>query len=280
MRELGTLASESHLHDHRRHQEPDRPHLGHLLVRWLHKRLVQGVRGGAAQPGRYRTVQNYVVSSRTREVIYTPPPPEQVAPQMRELVEWLRAETAVHPVLVAGIAQYQLVHVHPFVDGNGRASRLLSTLCLYRSGYDFKRLFTLSEFYDRDRSAFYAALQGVRERGMDLTGWLEYFVHGLSQQLDEVRAHGTAVIRAEVEARDHGLGARQAAVLAAIHDAGTISLGEPEPRFPEVSRRSLQRDLRRAARRGPDPRGRIRGAHRPPPLLSPGAAVTSSCDKL
>ena len=59
-------------------------------------------------------------------------------------------------------------------------SRLLSTLCLYRAGYDFKRLFTISEYYDRDRAAFYAALQGVRRAEMDLTGWLEFFVTGLS----------------------------------------------------------------------------------------------------
>lgn len=81
----------------------------------------------------------------------------------------------MHPVLVAGIAQFQLVHIHPFVDGNGRTSRLLSTLSLYRAGYDFKRLFTISEYYDRDRAAFYAALQGVRRADMDLTGGLEYF---------------------------------------------------------------------------------------------------------
>ena len=155
------------------------------LIREIHRRLVEGVRGGVAQPGRYRGIQNYVANSRTREVIYTPPGPEAVAPMMRELVDWLRAESDVHPVLVAGIAQFQLVHIHPFVDGNGRSSRLLSTLCLYRSGYDFKRLFTLSEFYDRDRSAFYAALQGVRERDMDLTGWLEYFARGLAVQMDE-----------------------------------------------------------------------------------------------
>ena len=88
---------------------------------------------------------------------------------MRELVEWLRADTDIHPVLVAGIAQFQLVHIHPCVDGNGRTLRPLSTLYLYRLDYDFKRLFTLSAFYDRDRVAFYAALQGVRllERGLD-----------------------------------------------------------------------------------------------------------------
>ncbi len=196
------------------------------------------------EPGRYRTIQNYIVNSRTREVTYTPPPPEQVAPLMRELVEWLRVETGIHPVLVAGIAQFQLVHIHPFVDGNGRTSRLLSTLCLYRSGYDFKRLFTLSEFYDRDRSAFYAALRRVREQDMDLTDWLDYSVHGLMQQMEEVKARGAAVIRADVLAQAHGLGARQAAVLAAIHESGRLSLGELEPLFAGVSRRSLQRDLK------------------------------------
>lgn len=214
------------------------------LVREIHQRLVKGVRGGKAEPGRYRTIQNYVANSRTREIIYTPPSPEQVASLMRELVEWLRADSGIHPVLVAGIAQFQLVHIHPFVDGNGRTSRLLSTLCLFRSGYDFKRLFTLSEFYDRDRGAFYAALQGVRMHEMDLTGWLDYFVHGLMQQLEEVKNRGTSVIRADVQAREHDLGVRQAAVLAAIHEAGMISLGELEPLFPKVSRRSLQRDLR------------------------------------
>lgn len=214
------------------------------LIREIHKRLVKGVRGGAAQPGQYRAIQNYVANSRTREVIYTPPPAEQVPPLMRELVDWLRSESEIHPVLVAGIAQFQLVHIHPFVDGNGRTSRLLSTLCLYRAGYDFKRLFTLSEFYDRDRGAFYAALQGVRERGMDLTGWLDYFARGLMQQLEEVKERGASVIRAEVQARAHGLGMRQAAVLAAIHVGRRMSLGELEPQFPDVSRRSLQRDLK------------------------------------
>ncbi|HMS18294.1 MAG TPA: Fic family protein, partial [Planctomycetota bacterium] len=190
------------------------------LMREIHKRLVEGVRGGAAQPGQYRAIQNFVVSSRTREIIYTPPPPEQVAPLMRELVEWLRADSNIHPVLVAGIAQFQLVHIHPFVDGNGRTSRLLSTLCLYRSGYDFKRLFTLSEFYDRDRAAFYRALQSVREQNMDLTGWVEFFVQGLATQMSEVKQRGELVIRRDVLVRMYGLNERQAVVLEALMAGG------------------------------------------------------------
>jgi len=65
---------------------------------------------------------------------------------MAELVDFLSSKIDTHPVLVSGIAQFQLVQIHPFLDGNGRTSRLLSTLCLYRAGYDFKRLFTISAY--------------------------------------------------------------------------------------------------------------------------------------
>ena len=214
------------------------------LIREIHKRLVEGVRGGEGGPGAYRRVQNFVVNSRTRKVIYKPPPPESVAPAMRDLVDWLRGEEAIHPVLVAGIAQFQLVHIHPFLDGNGRTSRLLSTLCLYRTGYDFKRLFILSEFYDRDRSAFYRALQSVREEGMDLTHWLTYFVQGLATQLDEVKSRGEIAIRADLMAGDRGLNTRQAAALDHVLATGRLTVGDLERLLPGVSRRSLQRDLK------------------------------------
>jgi len=213
------------------------------LIREIHKRLVEGVRGGEGAPGRYRTVQNHVVNSKTRAVIYTPPPPEDVPELMLQLVQWLRAESIIHPVLVAGIAQFQLVHIHPFVDGNGRTSRLLSTLCLYASGYDFKRLFTLSEFYDRDRLQFYRAIQSVREQDLDLTSWLEFFVEGLSTQLSEVKAQGERVIRRDVLVQHHQLNARQALALERLLDAPSLDIRTFEELCPGVTRRTLQRDL-------------------------------------
>ena len=220
------------------------------LIREIHRRLVVGVRGEQGGPGTYRAIQNFVVNSITKEIIYTPPPPESVAPMMQELVDWLRAETAIHPVLSAGIAQFQLVHIHPFLDGNGRTSRLLSTLCLYRAGYDFKRLFTLSEYYDRDRSAFYKALQGVRESGMDLTGWLEFFVHGLSTQLTEVKHRGEQAIRSDVLAREHGLNERQAVALDQLLSHGRLTLNDLEVLMPEVNRRTHQRNLKQMVEKG------------------------------
>jgi Fic family protein len=214
------------------------------LIREIHRRLVAGVRGGAAEPGEYRRVQNYVVNSVTRQVIYTPPPPLDVAPMMAELAAWLNTASDAHPVLTSGVAQFQLVHIYPFVDGNGRTSRLLSTLCPYRAGYDFKRLFSISEFYDRDRPAFYAAIQGVRDQGMDLTGWLEYFVEGLATQMDEVTERGKRAIRADVLAKQHGLNARQTSALRFLLEHGKMTILDYEVLCPQSHRRSLQRDLK------------------------------------
>jgi len=157
------------------------------LIKEIHRRLVVGVRGDRARPGEYRTIQCYVVNTATGRITYTPPPPQEAPGLMAELVAWLNAEREINPVLVAGIAQFQFVHIHPFCDGNGRTARLLSTLCLYRTGYDFKKLFTLSEYYDRDRPAYYGAIRSVRENDMDMTRWLEYFVEGLAAQLQEVQ---------------------------------------------------------------------------------------------
>jgi len=215
------------------------------LVREIHKRLAQGVRGGSAAPGEYRKIQNYVVNSATGETVYTPPPAHDVPILMSELVDWLnREEEDTHPVLVSGIAQFQLVHIHPFLDGNGRTSRLLSTLCLYRSGYDFKRLFTISDYYDRDRGSFYHAIQSVRESGMDMTGWLEFFVEGLSTQLAEVRERGKQAIRRDALIKEHKLSDRQAKALGHILEHGTLNIKDFEGICPEVNRRTLQRDLK------------------------------------
>jgi len=216
------------------------------LIREIHRRLVAGVRGGSAAPGDYRRVQNYVINSATRQVIYTPPPPGEVAPLMLDLVTWLNTPSDTHPVLTSGIAQFQFVHIHPFVDGNGRTSRLLSTLCLYRAGYDFKRLFSISEFYDRDRAAFYAALQSVRDSGMDLTGWLDYFVEGLATQMDEVTERGRRAIKADVLATKHGLNARQKALVLWLMEQPEADLQAFQDLFPGTPRRTLQRDLQGA----------------------------------
>ena len=77
------------------------------LIREIHRKLVDGVRGGKADSGNYRRIQNYVANSSTGEVIYTPPSAMEVPILMSEMVKWLNSDLEIHPVRVSGIAQFQ-----------------------------------------------------------------------------------------------------------------------------------------------------------------------------
>jgi Fic family protein len=92
------------------------------------------------------------------------------------------------------------LHIHPFLDGNGRTARLLSTLCLYQRGYDFKKLFTISEYYDRNRT----------------------------------RSFGKAI----------SLSDRQKLAIEYIVKHGGITIQQFEAICPDVTRRTLQRELK------------------------------------
>ena len=215
------------------------------IIREVHKILVKGVRGENANPGNYRKIQNYVVNSRTREVVYTPPAPLEVLHLMREFTEWINKAEDASPILVAGIAQFQFVHIHPFIDGNGRTARLLSTLILYKTGYDFKRLFTISEYYDKDRPSYYQAIQTVRKNNMDMTTWLEYFVDGLRSQMTEIQAKGEQLIKQDSQLqkiKKIGLNKRQEKAVKHLIIKGTLSVNEYQS-VVSCIRRTAQRDL-------------------------------------
>ena len=215
------------------------------MIRDIHRILVKDVRGGSLEPGRYRRIQNYVVNSLTGEIIYTPPPSDDVPALMNEFVDWLNDEKDISPILMAGVAQHRFVDIHPFLDGNGRTARVLCTLILYQNGYDFKRLFSLSEFYDKKRWEYYDAIQSMRETGMDMTAWLEYFVVGLKNQMLEVKNKGEVAIRKEIvieRAEGLNLNDRQQKILMYLLDEKRASVDDIGRMFNFV-RRTIQRDL-------------------------------------
>ncbi|HCW06586.1 MAG TPA: Fic family protein [Cytophagales bacterium] len=215
------------------------------VIRELHKIIVKGARGHQADPGNYRKIQNYIANSRTREVIYTPPGPLDVPHLMREFVEWINKTDDLSPILVAGRAQFQFVHIHPFIDGNGRTARLLSTLILYKTGYDFKRLFTISEYYDKDRPNYYQSIQSVRNNHIDMTIWLEYFVNGLRSQMLELREKGEQMINMDAglqKLKKIGINERQEKALKYLLKTKKMSVSEYQEVVPCI-RRTAQRDL-------------------------------------
>jgi len=168
------------------------------LIRRLHALIFTGPR---SRPTPYRDGQNVIRDSVTGDIIYLPPEAADVPGLMRDLVAW--AEQAEHeglPVpVIAGLVHYQFVTIHPFYDGNGRTTRALATLILYRHGYDLGRFYSLEEVYVQNLPAYYGALQTHPHHNYyegradaDLTGWLDYFIHSMAvvfrRVADKVRA--------------------------------------------------------------------------------------------
>jgi len=141
------------------------------------------------QSGCYRKVPVAVVDGH-HKVIFQPPPKNKVPELMRDFVSWLNSGQAheLYPVLLSGISHYEFVRIHPFVDGNGRTARALATLILYLKGFDTKRFFALDDYYNEDRGRYYAALQTVEQKTLDITPWLEYFCEGVAVSMNRVKA--------------------------------------------------------------------------------------------
>jgi Fic family protein len=214
------------------------------LIRDIHKILIKGVRGNSADPGNYRKIQNYVVNA-NNQIIYTPPSSHDVPHLMSEFVKWLNSPKDSSAIITSGIAQFQFVHIHPFIDGNGRTARLICTLILYKNGYDFKKLFSLSEYYDKNRKRYYEAIQSVRKNNMDMTAWLEYFTNALKAQMLEVKDKGETIIKKEIyleKAKKVNLNERQINLLLYIIGKKRVTVDECIQKF-NIIRRTVQRDF-------------------------------------
>ncbi len=202
----------------------------------LHADVSKEVLDDPRNEGRYRTNQVYVGNPVTGEVIFMPPPPEEVKGLMADLVEWLSSEAAasMNPVLVAGIVHYEFVRIHPFVDGNGRTARALATLVLVTREFDIKRFFALDDYYDGDRPSYYRALNQVDQETLDLTGWLDYFTQGVLVAIAEVRAK---VARLSLDRKRAGrrgqiaLTSRQMEIVQQVIDNDSITTKEVAERY-------------------------------------------------
>lgn len=216
----------------------------HLVVRGILPEHEAGV---------YRQVTVVVAVPATGEVRFRPPNWDDVPGLMADLVAWINSQvSALMPVLHAGIAHYECVRVHPFVDGNGRTARALATLILYRRGFDTRRFFALEEYYNVDRQSYYDALAAADLAG-DLTEWLEYFVQGIAVEMarleQRITALGQVVRRAGREPAALDLNSRQIRALEFLMHEPRLTTSQYS-QWQRVSRATAQRDLADLVKRG------------------------------
>ncbi len=155
------------------------------LVREIHEKLMTGVRGDHATPGQFRTSQNWIgpPGSTIMNASYVPPPADSLLDHMGRWERFMRNESHA-PLAHVALLHYQFEAIHPFLDGNGRVGRLLTTLYLCARGLMDAPLLCLSAFFEATRRDYYDRLRGVTEHG-DWEGWLEYFFNGVARQSED-----------------------------------------------------------------------------------------------
>jgi Fic family protein len=176
------------------------------LVLEVHKLLMAGiVRGGLK--GHFREAQNVIHDSATRTIIYLPPEAKDVRPLMGALCKGiardLRSET-VSPLIVAAAFHYQFVTIHPFMDGNGRCGRLLTTFLLATQGYEWVKYGSIEKYHEANRGNYYAELRQLQASNfydispdIDISSWIQYWLKCAALACEEGRKKVTQVLPRE-----------------------------------------------------------------------------------
>ncbi|QTA86033.1 Fic family protein [Desulfonema magnum] len=163
-------------------------------IRQLHKILLGHSSKDIRHRGEYKKIPNSIEvilpDGRPRTVFETTSPFDTPG-EMKSLVEWTNSEfekKELHPLLIIGIFAVHFLAIHPFQDGNGRLSRLLTTLLLLKSGYAYVPYSSLESVIEKNKEEYYLALrktQGtLRSENADYEPWLEFFLLSLKIQAD------------------------------------------------------------------------------------------------
>jgi Fic family protein len=213
----------------------------------VHKKIMAKILP-QSELGKLRKCDEVLMDSSTQQVVFEPVGPAFIEGEIDEIFEWLHSKAnEVHPILKAGIISYEIVRIHPFVEGNGRSARILATYSLYADGYDIKRFFALEEYYDQNLDTYYKALASVEEEGDDLTHWLEFFTDGLAVELTRVKNKVLDLSR-DVQLKNQvgqiALNERQIKLINFVQKKGYIKNQDWQKLFPDVSDDTILRDLK------------------------------------
>jgi len=156
------------------------------LIRELHARLMEGVRGGQFTPGEFRKTQNWIgaAGSTIETATYVPPPVDEMENALGAMEKFVHADTELPALVRAGLIHYQFEAIHPFLDGNGRVGRLLIMLLLREWGILSQPLLNLSAYFEHYRQEYYDHLLAVSQHGK-WEEWLRFFLRGISAQAQD-----------------------------------------------------------------------------------------------
>lgn len=160
----------------------------------VQKQVVDGLMDNPSHCGQIRQAPVIIHNpKKPDEVVFIPPDDKDVNNLLSELMAFINDNMGeIEPIVLAGLFHRQCVIIHPFIDGNGRTTRLLTTAILGKAGLDLFEIFSFENYYNQQITRYFKAvgLEGDYydlAETIDFTGWLEYFADGILDELRRIR---------------------------------------------------------------------------------------------
>ena len=208
-------------------------HLTENHIRQLHQTLLRHSTRDDRHRGSYKTLPTHVVAKdadgREIGVVFATTTPFDTPREMEELVQWASKaldESAMHPLLVIAVFKVVFLAVHPFQDGNGRLSRILTTLLLLRAGYEYVPYASLESIVEENKDLYYKALRRTQTTlnsdDPDWEPWLGFFLHCLKKQ----KANLAIKVEQEKTASDSSLPLLSVQVLKLLEEHERLTIAQ------------------------------------------------------
>lgn len=229
--------------------------LSEAYVKQLHGILLRYSDKDQRHRGGYKTLSNQVVANYpdgSQRVIFNTTAPHLTETEMYEMVGWVRAALEsgkIHPLLIVGLFVYEFLSIHPFQDGNGRLSRLMTTLLLLKKGYDFAQYVSFENIIEQRKAEYYRALmasQQYRSTEKEVVGeWMVFFLDCLQTLTSRLESKYALY-------KDKGgyINERQQRVLAVLQDHQPVKVSDLSALLPDISINTLKKDLQYMVQQG------------------------------
>lgn len=173
------------------------------LIREIHEKLMDNVRGSNKTPGEFRCSQNWIgpKNCSLEDATFVPPPVTEMKGSLGQFEKFLHKPGPIPVLIQCGLAHCQFETIHPFLDGNGRIGRLLITFLLCQKEILQSPLLYLSHYFKKHKQEYYDRLMIVRNEG-DWEQWIEFFLKGVIEVSKQAQETAQSIIKFEKEHRE------------------------------------------------------------------------------
>lgn len=217
-------------------------------IKSLHSSLLRYSDKDSRHKGNYKQLSNQVVATYpdgSQRLIFKTTEPHLVQKEMEDLLLWTNHtldSKEIHPLIVIGSFVYEFLSIHPFQDGNGRLSRLLTTLLLLRSEYHFIKYVSFENLIEQRKSEYYRALMdGQQNRYSEkerVDSWLLFFLEAVETLTKRLEAKYNIY-----KSKGGYLNYRQKIIMTFIREHQPVKVGDISKAFPEFSVNTIKKDL-------------------------------------